>query len=356
MSGPLTYASIAPLLNNERREGRTIIVSFKCPVSEFAVSSKARMRETFSDQVAAHGRRAAAQVVHIHLADYVARSMGRGFAGNMGKMAVREGARQSRAFTRDQVFDDADRQRAIIEAFKMVSHHFRWDGRRWISAAELSAHTPPRPAARPAPAEPVEPPRVPSPRVTRAAPTPAAAQPVLTAEVSAFSAVIDAASFDDPIDREVLSHMIAEIAAADGDVSEDERALYEAFADAGLPISQVDTDAPVSEATLAEIDPPDAEAMMLLTLAVAYADANLHMGEAGRIETYRDGLGISTARQGELDQLAREHVVSELYRAAWATGRMDMRARNEARRAGSRLGLSDNKLSDLDKAARSAMT
>lgn len=356
MSTPrFSYAAIEPLIAQRRREGRSVVASFKCPETGESVASRAFLHESLKGRGVEEVRKVATEAVHIHLAGHVARTLGYGFAGNMGRAVVRETARQTLPLKRDKLYTDEDIERGYIEAFRIVSDHFTWNGSEWRWAQGATATRPAPAATTPAPRS-TPPPVRSAPRATNPAVDPAfQARPAVTGGTP-FAAVIRAASFDDPQERELFARMLAEVAAADGAISDEERALMASFTEAGLALDAATDAPPLTESDLAEADVAEAEAMMLVTLAVAYADASMHEAEAGRLEVYRAGLGISSTRQGELDQLAREHVVSELYGLAWVQGRMDMNARNNARRAGMRLGLAAPRLADLDREARQRMT
>lgn len=280
-----SYNDIEPLIYRETREGRNLLLAFRCPVSGETVASQASMVASRTQGVVNRTRQSmqtqAAWSLQQSLGRWVSQLLGGGYAGNLGRQMFEQGARRAvpagaRGSTAGQpLFNEADRRKAIELAFSKVADRFAWDaqGGRWVAVKA-------------------------------------------TAQLeSEFAAVMGEAALG-AADRKVLARMLTEIAAADGEMAKEERDLYAVFSDGMGGMDALMRMPKLSADELAETDPAAREAMLLLAVAMAWSDEDLDPAEVARLDALRSGLAVSKSRFAELERIAKEYLIDQLLDAA----------------------------------------
>lgn len=408
MSRTVTYASLEPLIVRTTNEGRTVAVVFQCPVTGFKVASQSIMAAegglTLSHQ-ADLAKRYATHSVRQSVGRTVSQMLGGGYAGMMARnatMKASQGAARSQAAGggRERIFDEEDRQDAIVRAFRQVQDQFRWDAGRggWVAAsapvdagggalrtaasgataAGVDAHrnppsasvdgqggtpgtsTPPPPPSSGATAsDRARPPRMAPPRpadrasrsaapaarpggarpAPRSAP-PAPHTPTPAAAAQDYDGVLAAADLTGERAQDVLARALGEVALADGTVGEDEAALLDQLASHGLDDrARTAPEHPLSADELGALGAPEAEAVALLAMTLAYADERMEASESTVLDRLHAGLGVGRGRHAQLDRLARERVIQLFAAQRVAAGDDPGTVLREAVGRGARLGL-----------------
>ena len=305
----ITYESIKPLIAKEELQGSTMRCTFKCPVSDFSVdaSGQCRQERSVAGQVAAGAARSAKASLMWSLRGAVAGAVGRllgsGIAGQVGRQAAYSATQgMTRSAMSSQVsYSEAQKQAAVVEAFKQVSSSFMWDARnsRWIS-------------------------------------TKAGGE-----AVTDFARQLESAPITQRYDAGVLARMLTEIANADGQIGEEEKSFLAGFVppEAGS-VDDLLKKSPLSKVELEECALGNArETMLMLAWALALTDEDLADEERARLAAHADGLGIAPARAGELKKHAQVFVVDKAIEAAYAGGEADAEARKEITDLAARIGL-----------------
>lgn len=397
-----TYDNVYPIVSSYQVQGTKAIVAFTCPATGQRITSQAAIRRGFLNTQAQMGARTAYGHARKNLGRYAQNMMGGGFMGGIARMAADEATRQTvrRApgGAVQQQHSDADQQAAVLDAFKRVQNQFSWDPdlEAWcaIPAGQQVRAAPAAPALPPPPkgggrrmvdSGPAAPPRreaAPQTRTPDRAPptrTPDRAAPTRTpdraapsrapdriatsasarasartertvSDVTEFHRIVGDARLTERHDQWVLAKMMAELARADGRIDQSERAIFSAFANSDIGrIDILAREAPIRPDQFRDVTPGLGEALMLMALAVAYSDNEFHDRERRLLTGYQQGLGISAARQPELELFAAEQVVDSMFEAMWEHGEPEAQHLQSVEQAGRVLGLTAE---DVDIAER----
>ncbi len=174
--------------------------------------------------------------------------------------------------------DDELRQDATVRAFERVRSRFTWDvvNRRWVARDVV--------------------------------------------EVLDFTRHLEQARVADGVDRATLVRMLKEVARADGQVTPEEEAFVARFSPYPTRVERAPATAPLTRDALGNTQPASRETMLLLSMALACCDEDIHPDEVTLIRHFRTGLGIAAPRAEELWRWAREFVLDECFVAIYADG------------------------------------
>jgi uncharacterized tellurite resistance protein B-like protein len=284
-------------------------VSFRCPVQGTEVSASAPLRkdDSLGSRVADRTKRRIGWGMKSALASTVRRAVGYGMAGSVASSAV-YGATEG--VGNNQSFSEAEQQAAIVQAFESVRSQFAWDAanNRFISAEAAGA-----------------------------------TQPELTRHLEAAPVVA-------PYDRGVLARMMAEIAAADGNLEADERNFFSYFITPDMgSLDEIVQRPPLSAAELAESSAgPVRETMLMLCWSLALSDGEVEAEEAARLAQLAEGLAIPKPRADELKGYAQAYLVDSSLGAVYSTGQRDDAAYQQVVAMGRAIGLSDEAIERID--------
>lgn len=294
------YDSIQPLIAHAEQRGSTMHVVFRCPASGLEIPSSAGLRQeqTLGNRIAGGVKRSLMWSVRNAIASAVRSALGGGIVGNAAASASREAMYASQEKLR---YSESDKRDAIERAFQAVSSRFVWDSQqgRFI-AAEAGGDA-----------------------------------------IPDFMRQLQSAPPSSRYDRMVSARMLIEIAAADGQLGDDERAFVSGFVTPDLgTVDELWSTPRLSTAELSETSQgPVRDTMLMLAWAVAYSDDQLAPEEAARLAEYAGALGIPTARVTELQGFAGGYLLDQALARAYATGRRDDAAHAEAMQLASRLGM-----------------
>jgi hypothetical protein len=323
-----TYEEIRPLVARERLEGARVVVSFRCPVTGTSVASVAEMASS-SDHAGRRYAEVAARSAQWSMRQELARSMSAMIGGGLLGSAVHQGVMRGTSAAagvagRDKVFDEGDREQAVLRAFLAVADAFVRDSDgRWVHRSALN-RSPASAKVVPAASSP------PAPPPTRA-PTPA------SPPADGFTDLISGSDLGNAGDRRVMVRMLAEVALADGSIADEEQLMLKAL---GASPADLDRTLPrLTEQELASTSPGAREAMLIMVTAMAYSDNRIDRTEQDRLTAYTAAFGISRTRAGQLDRMAREHLVELLVQRAWREGPPDAAAEREVMSQAARLGV-----------------
>jgi hypothetical protein len=130
---PVQYGTIAPNIAHVQVDGRTVHVTWKCPVSgrQVGQSSAAMSADhAMTSRVQASVARSVASEVIYGAARFVAGLLG-GAAGRVVSNAAYTAANDiNTRVTADVDYTEASRQEAIVAAFESVKPSFVWDAQR----------------------------------------------------------------------------------------------------------------------------------------------------------------------------------------------------------------------------------
>ena len=225
-------------------------------------SVKSRLIDTVKRNVLSEMRNVAHQMVR--------QALGGGAAGRIGSTAVSSAL--SGTHSGAAAFSSEDKERAILEAFQSVAQFFVFDPetKEWRDAEAMS---------------------------------PMEGQLLRHPVTDAF-------------EKDLLTRMLVQMAAADEDLSVEERDFL--FEQLGLSPLQTDRLSlaahPVLAAECASVSPPVAETMYLLLFAIAVADHELKAEERKLLDRYGEMLRLPLARVEKLSEIARVHFLENALR------------------------------------------
>ena len=304
----LDYDAIKPLVAQSAQEGDQLVCTFRCPVSGESVQARAALKHGgLGGEFADRAQKRAVRGLKWRLASAVRGALGGGILGG----AAGDVARSMLGNVGDQgSYSDEEKQQATVAAFESVRSHFVWTGGRrgWIAVQ--------------------------------------AAGDVLTD----FAGQLSRAPVSQPYDRTVLTRMLVEIAAADGELAQEEREFLNSFVDPESgSVEQISNGPKLSSAELGECSAGAVrETMLMLAWGVALTDEEVAAAEQSRLGQFAVGLQISEPRANELKVHAQMHLVDQALEPAYSAGQRDEGKRAAALQFAQRIGLPDEQAERVD--------
>lgn len=304
-----SWARVEPLVAHVEERGRRVEVTFRCPET-------GREQRAYGEVPASRGSRAGALVkrsLYAALRESVwfqlRRMFGWGFLGRFVSemlMAFFPTGPQGQP-----ALSAAEREDAVLAAFKQVEHHYTWDTRRLRFVSREARD----------------------------------------AAASRFERLVEAHPVEKAWDRGVLLKMLAAVASADGDVSAAEGALVAELGEfASGTLSNPGK--PLTDAELGQTSPSVRETMLLLCHLLACADLRRLPEEEAVIRRFAVAMGVSERQEAELAHLAREAAVERLVAEACLDGVYTEAEDREVRAAALRLGFDEASYEALEAATR----
>lgn len=303
------YEHIAPLIASTEQQGSSIQVVFRCPVTarDVRASGRLQVEDTLGNKVAESAKRRVGWSLRSALGRAVRQAVGYGIAGGIAS-DVTTSAVSSVTEGGERKYSDADRQRAVVDAFEGVRSEFAWDGQRFISAEAAGA-----------------------------------VQPALVKQLAAAPVVA-------PYDRGVLARMLAEVAAMDGQLGADEEAFFSHFITPDMgTLEQIAARPPLSPVELAETTAgPVRDTMLMMAWSLALTDRQVEAAEHERLNRFAQGLAIPPDRAAELMHHAQIYVVDQSLGPVYANGQRDAAAYQQVVALGQQIGLSQDDVEQTD--------
>ncbi len=300
----ITYESIKALIKKEEMQGSTLYCTFACDETGITADGSAAVRQGTGSAMMQTVRDSASRNLMFQIKRSVAQSIhsmfGYSLLGNLGRDLVYS-TTSGRSSTNQHVFSDAEKQEAAVEAFRAVSNRFRWDTTksRWVGL-DITLLLP-------------------------------------------YTQQINTHPVTNRYDLSVMARMLAELAAADGHVSQEEKVFIRALIPEQL--GQVEDLLGQTALTRVEMEEttqgPVRETMLMLAFALACADNELAAAEIEKLNGFAENLGIPTARRDELKHHAQQYIIDVAFEQlqrnkTFATGH------DEVHRIAQGIGLSDD--------------
>lgn len=305
----LTYDLVAPLVARSESTGDQVRVVFQCPVSGDEIAASARIAESGGSAL----KREVKQTFWRHARWSLSRMMysvfGYGVGGAVGSAVADTAGAMGQANQHQPT--EAELKEAIVDAFKSVGSRFAWDdsNQRFVSAS------------------------------------------VFKELQTEFTVIMQSVRITKAWDRAVLARMLAEIAAADGALSEEERTLFASFL-ADQNLDNILEKPPLSKADLEETSENVRHEMWLLAAAMAVSDETFADAEATRLAAFGKALGVADKDQVRGLALAKEYVLDQALEAAYADGRLDKKEHAHVMQLAGTLGVDEDRAARLDARCR----
>jgi dihydroflavonol-4-reductase len=157
-----------------------------------------------------------------------------------------------------------------------------------------------------------------------------------------------------PIDteshRNLLGRVLAEVAVADGSIARPEQELLTQFCDSGP--DEFSNVSPVAAEEIEDVPTGVRESMLLIALALAWVDEEFTQLERQTIEGIQRRLELLPARAFELEVIAKEYLLDQLFDAIYVDGVMDPEEEKRASGMAARFEVTPARLHELDRRAR----
>ncbi|MEQ1503756.1 MAG: TerB family tellurite resistance protein [Myxococcota bacterium] len=291
--------AIRPLVTDERRTGRAVVLTFACPVSRRPVTATWNPPRSDASGLGADVARAAKSTLWYELRRQVHATLYSVLGGGVvGRVAVTAASRALDSAPALPIAVGPTSDEAVVAAFRSVAHEFAWVGGRWVHRTAASA--------------------------------------VMTP----FDAQLAAGPLGSPYDRQLAARISLEVAAAHGGISAEEQAHLEDAVDPAVgSLASLAARPPLTAAELGEASPgPVRVTLLALGWAVALSDEAEHPTEAHRLGQIAEGLSVSEADAARARSLAQGWLLDGWFDRAFGWGH-DAHLREQAVELGARLGM-----------------
>lgn len=300
-----THDNVAPLVADLQESGRSVRVTFRCPVSGQSVQSSHSVprNNSTSSQMMDTAKRSAMYGLQSAVSQTLRSVFGYGMVGRVANDVTRQAIYSTaRNTTSQNTLSGREKQDAIVEAFKKVSRQFVWDTSRghWIAAK--------------------------------------AAQDLM----SPFEQQLANHPLTHGYDRTILARMLVEIARADGRLSADESSWLNEFIGPDLgSVNDLANRPPVSAAELGEVTRGDTRiTLMMLAWTMAIVDEHFDRSEQTLLQQFSQGLQLSNAQIRAARDYAQGYILDQALERMFTWGGHDAHSRNELFALAERLGMS----------------
>ena len=305
MSDPRWSAdAVRPLVTHENATGRYLVVTFTCPLSKKHVQARYTMPQNrgVASQVAGRVQQSAWYEVRRQAQAMVRSVLGTGSMGQIAGSAVDAGIGYNRPYsTSPQVasLSAADKDAALVEAFKTVAGQFVWVSNRWVAGS--------------------------------------AAKELL----SPLDRQLAEAPLKSAYDRSLAARMLVEVATAHGGISSEETSHLEEMVDPEQgSLQALMKRPPITRAELAEATKgPVRISLMALAWTLALVDERFDPAEEQKLNAFADGLQLKDADRSKARDLARHWLLDQAFERAFGWGGHDAHARSAAMALGERIGM-----------------
>lgn len=303
----ITYERLKNNIAEESVNGSQVTVTFKCPVTEKIHHAIATMRP--STGVGAQVKKQVKNEL-LYSARRGLRSLLRGVLGG-GRVGASAGNAVARSVPNagSPVFDQAARERAVVEAFESVSREFAWseEQQAWIDAAEADVM------------------------------------------LSDFDKQLRDFPITGQWERSVTARMLAEVVMADGKVTDEEQEFFAEFLneDTGS-LEEVMKQGALSKFELEEVKPDARATMLMVAYAIAMTDEVLDAAEQAALANFARGFGVTLDREEQIRHWAACKVVEEMLQGCYADGTIDAEERKRIEKLAENIGVNEALVAKLD--------
>jgi hypothetical protein len=150
-------------------------------------------------------------------------------------------------------------------------------------------------------------------------------------------------------DRRVTARMLAEIAAADGKVTEEEREFFGDCLNSEVgDLDKLLETEPLNRIELEETTPGVRGTMLMLAFAIAMCDEELAEKELIRAHDLAEMLGLSKDREDELRHCAAEKIIENMLGSCYAHDELTPEAMQRISELGDKIGVNQGLVAKID--------
>ena len=268
-----TYEKIEPLIADYQIEGHQIVCRFRIPGSDDTVESKAPIRriDSTKSKIIKTVKSSAIREARGFAFRLMRQVLGTGTVGRIGHSAV--SSAMSASTSGSSGWTSEEKEAAILAAFENVSDEFAFD--------------------------------------------PESGQWKRAGEPSEFKAHLLRHPITDKYERDLLTRMMVQMAAADGDLSAAEKeALQNQMGISAMEIDELELVAhPVLVVEFEKLSAPSKATMYLLLYAIALTDAQLTATEKEQLDRFARMMELEGEQLQHLQTMARENILTQAIRA-----------------------------------------
>jgi len=301
-----SVAAITPLVERQSLSGRTLSVTFRCPVTSERANARYTVPAgaTVSTAVARTARSSFFWGLRSVITNTIRSLFGHGFVGriaaDVANTAMNEAARTQ---SHSGGLSEGEKEAALIEAFRTVQGSFVWDPNRgaWVSgkaAVEL---------------------------------------------LSSFEQMMAKHPATHPYDRLVLARMLVEVAKADRQVGAEESGWLTQLIPAEVgSIQELASRPPLTEAELRQCSPgPVRETLLAVAWALSIVDEEFDPAEQAALQRFGRGLNLSSAQVERSKDAAQTYVMDQALDRVFTWGGHDAGSRHQLIELANRLGMTE---------------
>ena len=302
MSSP-TFETVQPLVQNLDVRGRTVQVTFMCPLSQTTVSARYTVpRNTgVGSQVGQQLKRNLMWSLQSAVGSAIRSTLGYNIAGRVAQDAARAAMTGMQRQASGQTLSGREQQDAVVQAFVTVQDRFVWDGQRGMYIGREAAQE----------------------------------------AMSAFEQMLAAAPIAHPYDRQVMARMLVEIARGDGVLSTEESTwLTEVITPDLGAVQDLATRPPLTGAELGNTSQGAVrDSLLVLGWAMALVDEEMAAAEQALLDHYAAGLRLPRARVEACRKAAQTYILNQALDRMFAWGGHDEYARAQLYGLAERIGM-----------------
>lgn len=258
----ITYKSIKNLLVEERMEKGKIFCVFEVEGRRFEADAgiKRDMAKT-SERVKSIVKMNMISRMRSSFNRILRGVLGGGMAGNIGSQVGNAVVSEK---SRNMAFSKADRENAVVAAFKRIAFNFTFEEGQWKIAIKLSE----------------------------------------------FERRLRKDPLTIPYDKKTLARLLIEMAKADGSIAKEEKEFFQDFLneDTGSFSELMSTPA-ITAVDCQEVSEEAKENVYMITVAVALADRDFDDTEKAKLNEYAEMFGFRPHKKDELIRYAQDYTV-----------------------------------------------
>lgn len=297
MSTGFTLEAIRPLVRASSVDGRGIDVTFACPVTSEQVVTRWASPPVGASAMLSQMRTSPLFQLRKSVNQLIRNSLGFGTIAR----AARKASDAALGGDHPQVtLSTEEEEKALIEAFRLVSSKFAWVDGRWVHHSVLQQD-----------------------------PEDALPDQLARGELT-------------PYDRAIAGRMLIAVAKAHGDIATEERAYLLDVFDGETESLEALLDRPnLSKAELAEVTPGDTRhKIFAMAYAMALCDEDFHAQEAAMLDSFADGFRLDRHGRDHVQRLAQLHLLEQYLERMAKWGKHDRAARSNLYKLAEKVGLS----------------
>ena len=303
--------AIKPLIQTLNIQGRTVAITFQCPVTgkQFSARHHQQQDRTIGGQAMKSFQRSAMYAIQTAVSQAIRSVFGYNLLGRTAGDITRQTISGASRNLHNSM-STKEQEQAIVKAFQSVAKNFVWDEKnaRWVSAQGLQN------------------------------------------TLSPFDQQCNQYPVKHPYDLQTLSRMLVEVASVDGTITKEESDwLINMLDPAHGSIESISKRPSLSNAELNQTSAGGVrETMLMLTWSLALCDEDFADSERQLLLQYGKNLGLSALQIGAVQSKAQQYILENALEYMFASGTQDHFSRQHLLELSSKIGLSQREAMEVE--------